>query len=133
VDRAVGRPIVPAHTGRGDRAREHLRASNSALAPHDRLVYRQYHALLMYKLQRRDELDRQIEQLAELPTLAPMVRQPQCFRGISLHSAMTGAIGIALEAHLLYHPAETLCLPGLRIRFGTQKDYVITRARGRRV
>jgi hypothetical protein len=43
----------------------------------------------------------------------------------------TGAIGIALDMHLLYHQAEALCLPGLRIRFGMQKDFVITRARGR--
>ncbi len=28
----------------------------------------------MYKLQRREELDRQFEQLAELPTLKPMVQ-----------------------------------------------------------
>jgi hypothetical protein len=48
-------------------------------------------------------------------------------------SSQTGAIGIARDVHLLYHPAETLCLPGLRIRFGTQKGFVITRARGRRV
>jgi len=48
----------------------------------------------MYKLQRRDELDRQIEQLALLPTLAPMVARLQCFRGISLHSAMVLATEI---------------------------------------
>ncbi len=51
------------------------------------LVYREYHALLLYKLQRREELDRQIAQLAELPMLQPMVQTLQCFRGISLHSA----------------------------------------------
>src|SRR5690606_2914009 len=59
-----------------------------------RLVQREYHALLMYKLQRREELDRQIEQLALLPTLAPMVRRLQCFRGISLHSAIVLATEI---------------------------------------
>jgi len=48
----------------------------------------------MYKLQRRDELDRQIEQLALLPSLAPMVGRLQCFRGISLHSAMVLATEI---------------------------------------
>ena len=70
---------------------QHLTTEASPLAPHDRLVYREYHALLLYKLQRREELDRQIEQLALLPTLAPMVRRLQCFRGISLHSAMVRA------------------------------------------
>ena len=67
---------------------QHLTTDGSPLAPEDRLVYREYHALLMYTLQRREELDRQIEQLAELPTLTPMVATLQCFRGISLHSAM---------------------------------------------
>ena len=43
---------------------QHLTTDGSPLAPQDRLVFREYHALLMYKLQRRDELDRQIEQLA---------------------------------------------------------------------
>ena len=71
-----------------------LTTDGSPLAEPDRLVFREYHALLMYKLQRREELDRQIEQLAELPTLAPMVRQLQCFRGISLHSAMVLATEI---------------------------------------
>src|SRR5437762_14149098 len=62
---------------------QHLTTDGSPLAHEDRLVYREYHALLMYKLQRREELDREIERLAELPTLAPMVRQLQCFRGFS--------------------------------------------------
>jgi transposase len=33
---------------------QHLTTDGSPLAEHDRLVYREYHALLMYKLQRRD-------------------------------------------------------------------------------
>jgi transposase len=37
---------------------QHLTTDRSPLARHDRLVFREYHALLMYKLQRRDELDR---------------------------------------------------------------------------
>ena len=61
---------------------QHLTTEASPLALEDRLIYREYHALLMYKLQRREELDRQIEQLAELPTLKPMVQTLQCFRGI---------------------------------------------------
>lgn len=67
---------------------QHLTTDASPLAPPDRLVFREYHALLLYKLQRRDELDREIEQLALLPTLAPMIGRLQCFRGLSLHSAM---------------------------------------------
>ncbi len=73
---------------------QHLTTDGSPLAPEDRLIYREYHALLQYKLQRREELDREIERLAERPTLKPMVQQLQCFRGISLHSAMVLATEI---------------------------------------
>lgn len=73
---------------------EHLTSETSPLAPADRLVFREYHALLAYKLQRRDELDRQIEQLALTPALASAVARLQCFRGISLHSAMVLATEI---------------------------------------
>ncbi|HEX2722081.1 MAG TPA: transposase [Gemmatimonadaceae bacterium] len=72
----------------------HLTTENSPLKQHDRLVYREYHALLLYKLDRREELDRQIEQLALLPHIAPMVERLQCFRGISLYSAMVLATEI---------------------------------------
>jgi transposase len=67
---------------------EHLTTEQSPLAPADRLVFREYHGLLQFKLQRRDELDREIERLAELPSLAPMVKRLQCFRGIALQGAM---------------------------------------------
>lgn len=58
---------------------QHLTTEQSPLAPADRLVFREYHALLLYKLQRRDDLDRKIERLAELPTLKPAVQALQCF------------------------------------------------------
>jgi transposase len=73
---------------------EHLTSETSPLAPADRLVFREYHALLAYKLQRRDELDHQIEQLALTPALAGAVARLQCFRGISLHGAMVLATEI---------------------------------------
>jgi transposase len=73
---------------------QHLTTEQSPLAPADRLVFREYHALLEYKLQRRDDLDREIARLAELPTLAPMVRRLQCFRGIALQGAMVLATEI---------------------------------------
>ncbi|MDQ6737004.1 MAG: transposase [Gemmatimonadota bacterium] len=87
---------------------QHLTTGASPLAPHDRLVFREYHALLMYKLQRRDELDRQIEQLALLPALAPMVGRLQCFRGISLHSAMVLATEI-VDWRRFERPAQLAC------------------------
>ena len=73
---------------------QHLTTEQSPLASADRMVFREYHALLLYKLQRRDELDREIVRLAELPTLKPAVEALQCFRGISLHSAMVLATEI---------------------------------------
>ena len=72
----------------------HLASEQSPLAAADQLVFREYHALLAYKLQRRDALDRQIEQLALEPALATAVGRLQCFRGISLHAAMVLATEI---------------------------------------
>jgi hypothetical protein len=60
----------------------------------DRLVFREYHALLEYKLERRAELHREIERLAELPIIAPMVQRLQCCRGIALQGAMVLATEI---------------------------------------
>jgi transposase len=100
---------------------QHLTTDGSALASHDRLVFREYHALLMYKLQRRDELDRQIEDLALLPTLAPMVRRLQCFRGISLHSAMVLATEI-VDWRRFERPAQLACYLGLISREDSSGD-----------
>ena len=91
---------------------QHLTTDASPLATGDRLIYRGYHALLMYKLQRREELDRQIERLAELPTLAPMVQQRQCVRGISVHSAMVLATEI-VDWRRFERPSQLACYLGL--------------------
>jgi len=91
---------------------QHLTTDASPLAPDDRLIYREYHALLMYRLQRREELDRQIERLAELPTLAPMVKQLQCVRGISVHAAMVLATEI-VDWRRFERPAQLACYLGL--------------------
>lgn len=100
---------------------QHLTTEASPLAPQDRLVYREYHALLLYKLQRRDELDRQIEQLALLPALAPMVARLQCFRGISLHSAMVLATEI-VDWRRFERPAQLACYLGLVSREHSSGD-----------
>jgi transposase len=73
---------------------EHLTSEASPLAAPDRLVFRVYHALLAYKLQRRDELDRAIEQLALTPAVAAAVARRPCFRGIALQGAMVLATEI---------------------------------------
>ncbi len=90
----------------------HLTTENSPLEQHDRLIFREYHALLRYKLERRDELDRQIEQLALLPNIAPMVARLQCFRGISLHSAMVLATEI-VDWRRFERPSQLACYLGL--------------------
>jgi transposase len=100
---------------------QHLTTDGSPLALHDRLVFREYHALLMYKLQRRDELDRQIETLAVLPALAPMVSRLQCFRGISLHSAMVLATEI-VDWRRFERPAQLACYLGLISREDSSGD-----------
>ncbi len=91
---------------------QHLTTDGSPLAPEDRLVYREYHALLLYQLQRREELDRQIEHLAELPSLKPMVQRLQCFRGISLHSAMVLATEL-VDWRRFERPGQLACYLGL--------------------
>ena len=99
----------------------HLTTDGSPLEAHDRLVFREYHALLLYKLQRRDELDRQIEQLALLPALAPMVQRLQCFRGISLHSAMVLATEI-VDWRRFERPSQLACYLGLVSREDSSGD-----------
>ena len=91
---------------------QHLTTDGSALAADDRLVFREYHALLDYKLQRRAELDRQIERLALLPHLAPMVQALQCFRGIALQSAMVLATEL-VDWRRFEHPRQLACYLGL--------------------
>jgi len=100
---------------------QHLTTDSSPLAAHDRLVFREYHALLMYKLQRRDELDHQIDELALLPALAPMVGRLQCFRGISLHSAMVLATEI-VDWRRFERPAQLACHLGLVSREDSSGD-----------
>ena len=100
---------------------QQLTTDGSPLAVHDRLVFREYHALLMYKLQRREELDRQIEQLALLPHLAPMVGRLQCFRGISVHSAMVLATEI-VDWRRFEHPKQLACYLGLVARENSSGD-----------
>ena len=63
-------------------------------------------------MQRRAELDRQIEQLALLPHLAPMVQALQCFRGIALQSAMVLATEL-VDWRRFAHPRQLACYLGL--------------------
>jgi transposase len=100
---------------------QHLTTETSPLAPADRLVFREYHALLEYKLQRRDELDREIERLAELPSLAPMVQRLQCFRGIALQGAMVLATEI-VDWRRFQRPTQLAAYLGLVSREDSSGD-----------
>jgi transposase len=62
--------------------------SEGALEDHDAIVVGEYLALLEYKIDRRDELDRRIEALALEPAYQARVDALCCFRGIDTHSAM---------------------------------------------
>jgi transposase len=100
---------------------QHLTTEQSPLAPADRLVFREYHALLTYELQRRDELDREIARLAELPTLAPMVQRLQCFRGIALQGAMVLATEI-VDWRRFERPTQLAAYLGLVSREDSSGD-----------
>lgn len=100
---------------------QHLTTEQSPLAPADRTVFREYHALLAYKLQRRDELDREIERLADLPTLAPMVQRLQCFRGIALQAAMVLATEI-VDWRRFRRPTQLAAYLGLVSREDSSGD-----------
>lgn len=100
---------------------QHLTTEQSPLAPADRLVFREYHALLLYKLQRRDDLDREIVRLAELPTLKAAVQTLQCFRGISLQSAMVLATEIG-DWRRFQRPGQLASFVGLVMRESSSGD-----------
>ncbi|HYJ78865.1 MAG TPA: IS110 family transposase [Longimicrobiaceae bacterium] len=58
------------------------------LAAEDHLVLSEYMGLLKFKLDRREELDRWIEEQALAPYYQVRVSRLRCFRGIDTHAAM---------------------------------------------
>ena len=62
--------------------------SEGVLSGEDAVVSGEYLALLEYKLARREELDRRIEELALEPTYRAAVGRLRCFRGLDTHAAM---------------------------------------------
>jgi transposase len=92
-----------------------LRAFADATAPlarEDALVFREYLALFEYKRGRRDELDREIAALAELPALSTAVGWLQCFRGFQLHAAMVLATEI-VDWRRFAQPTQLMTYVGL--------------------
>lgn len=58
---------------------------DGVLEAEDQVIFGEYLALLDYKLGRRDELDRQIEELALEPSYKEAVGRLCCLKGISTH------------------------------------------------
>lgn len=95
----------------------HMRWIRQVLAPgtlaaDDRTVLAESFALLEYKLTRRDELDRRIEELALTPRYKPVVERVRCFRGLKTQSAMVLATEIGdvrrLEVEALEESVEPI-------------------------
>lgn len=77
----------------------------------DRLVLIEYVALLEYKIGRRDELDRVIEELALRPAYREAVGRVGCFRGFDTHNAM--ALVSEIVDFRRFQPTKLMSFVGL--------------------
>ena len=84
----------------------------SVLSEEDRTVLAEYVALLEYKLDRRDELDRKIEALALTPRYRSLVDRIRCFRGFQTHAAMVLATEI-VDFRRFESPRQLMAYLGL--------------------
>ena len=89
----------------------HLLAPGS-LADEDHVVLSEYLALLDYKLQRRDELDRRIHALALMPRYKPLVDRIICFRGFKTQAAMVLATELG-DLRRFESPRQLMAYVGL--------------------
>jgi transposase len=83
-----------------------------SLAEEDRVVLGEYLALLEYKLQRRDDLDRRIEELALTPRYKPAVDRICAFRGFKTQAAMVLATEIG-DIRRFESPRQLMAYLGL--------------------
>ena len=95
----------------------HLNWIRQVLAPgtlayEDHVVLSEYLALLEYKLQRRDELDRRIEALALTPRYKPVVDRICCFRGFKAQAAMVIATELG-DLRRFENPRQLMAYVGL--------------------
>ncbi len=81
-------------------------------ADEDQIVLSEYLALLEYKLQRRDELDRRIEDLALTPRYKPLVDRLRCFRGFKTQAAMVLATELG-DVRRFESPRQLMAYVGL--------------------
>ena len=82
------------------------------LADEDRIVLSEYLALLEYKLQRRDELDGRIHELALTPRYKPLVDRVRCFRGFKTQAAMVLATELG-DLRRFESPRQLMAYVGL--------------------
>ena len=85
---------------------------DAVLETEDQMVFGEYLALLDYKLDRRDELDRQIEVLALEPTYREAVGRLCCLKGISIQAAMVLVTEIG-DFRRFEHPGQLMAYVGL--------------------
>ena len=86
--------------------------ADDSLASEDQMVASEYLYLLEYKLARRDELDRRIEELALLPLYRDTVARARAFRGIDTHAAMVLATEI-VDWRRFERPSQLMAYLGL--------------------
>jgi transposase len=82
------------------------------LADEDRTVLAEYLALLEYKLQRRDDLDTRIQELALTPRYKPVVDRLCCFRGFKTQAAMVIATELG-DVRRFESPRQLMAYVGL--------------------
>lgn len=85
---------------------------DTVLETEDQVIFGEYLALLDYKLGRRDELDRQIEELALEPSYKEAVGRLCCLKGISTQSAMVLVTEIG-DFRCFEHPGQLMAYVGL--------------------
>lgn len=86
--------------------------TDGVLEGEDEEVFREYLALLEYKLARRDELDRRIKELALDPAYREAVGRLSSFRGISTHAAMVLVTELG-DWRRFEHPGQLMAYVGL--------------------
>ena len=102
----------------------------------DRVIFAEYMALLDYKLDRRDELDREIEALALEPAYREAVGRIGCLKGMSTQAAMVLVTEIG-DFRRFEDPAKLMAYVGLvpteHSSGGSRRQGSITKAGNSRV
>ena len=109
---------------------------DAVLETEDQVVFGEYLALLDYKVDRRDELDRRIEALALEPSYREAVGRLCCLKGISTQAAMVLVTEIG-DFRRFGHPGKLMAYVGLvpseHSSGGTRRQGSITKAGNSRV